>query len=64
MNHTVLEQIDYTLDAYAVQLPTHSLTRHAIMREDAWGDIASYARCEGFNNLAKMLEDAENLALM
>lgn len=59
MRGRALEIIDATLDDYASRLPQHSLTLQSIMREDAWSDIAAYARGEGLSKLAMFLEEAE-----
>lgn len=61
MGLAALELVDVTLDTYANRLPTSSLTLQAIIREDAWGEIAAYARGEGLNKLAIFLEDAESV---
>ncbi len=63
MNVSYTDNIDSTLDVYANRLPEESMTFQAIMREDAWGEIAAYARSEGLNRLADMLEEAESQAL-
>lgn len=54
-----LRMVDTTLDTYVNRLPPNSLTFQAILREDAWGEIAAYARGEGLSKLAQFLEDAE-----
>lgn len=58
MPHTY-QCIDSTLDEYVSRLPPNSLTCQAILREEAWGDIAAYARGEGLVKLAEKLEQAE-----
>lgn len=60
MRSNALEVIDLTLDTYASRLPVHSLTLQSIIREDAWGEIAAYARGEGLSKLAQFLEEAES----
>ena len=60
MGANALEMIEVTLDNYANRLPQNSLTFQSILREDAWGEIASYARGEGLNKLAGFLEEAES----
>lgn len=60
MRKKALEVIDLTLDTYASRLPIHSLTLQSIIREDAWGEIAAYARGEGLSKLARFLEEAES----
>ena len=57
--HQALATIDTALDEYAEHLPPNSLTFQSIVREDAWGEIASYARGEGYFTLADLLEKAE-----
>ncbi len=42
-------------------LADDSATADAIDREDGWGDIASYARDEGHDELASALEAADKL---
>ena len=61
MSTTALELVDVTLDTYANRLPVSSLTLQSIIREDAWGEIAAYARGEGLSKLAGFLEDAESV---
>jgi hypothetical protein len=62
MQYSLLEKVDVALDDYANRLPSESLTFQSIMREDAWGDIAYYARGEGLISLAILLEKAEGVS--
>ncbi len=59
MAQQILEKVDETLDTYANQLSSSSLTFQSIVREDPWGEIAQYARGEGLRQLANLLENAE-----
>lgn len=59
MPNAALANIDSALDEYANHLPSDSLTFQSILREDAWGEIAAYARGEGYFTLADLLEKAE-----
>ena len=59
MQNAALATIDTALDEYADHLPSDSLTFQSIVREDAWNEIASYARGEGYFTLADLLEKAE-----
>ena len=59
MSNAALANIDSALDEYANHLPPDSLTFQSILREDAWGEIAAYARGEGYFTLADLLEKAE-----
>jgi len=59
MQNAALASIDTALDEYADHLPSDSLTFQSIVREDAWGEIAAYARGEGYFTLADLLEKAE-----
>jgi len=59
MSSAALASIDTALDEYANHLPNDSLTFQSILREDAWGEIAAYARGEGYETLADLLEKAE-----
>lgn len=59
MANAALANIDSALDEYADHLPSDSLTFQSIVREDAWGEIAAYARGEGYVTLADLLEKAE-----
>ncbi|MDH5544115.1 MAG: hypothetical protein OEZ43_00895 [Gammaproteobacteria bacterium] len=61
MSGTALEFIEIALDTYASRLPSGSLTLQSIIREDAWGEIAAYARGEGLSKLAQFLEEAESV---
>jgi len=59
MSYQLLEKVDDALDQHARELPPNSVTFQSIIREDAFGEIASYARSEGFSQLASLLEAAE-----
>jgi len=59
MPYQLLEKVDDALDQHARELPSNSVTFQSIIREDTFGEIASYARSEGFCQLASLLEAAE-----
>lgn len=59
MSNAALAKVETALDEYADHLPNDSLTFQSILREDAWGEIAAYARGEGYFTLADLLEKAE-----
>ncbi len=59
MQYAALANIESALDEYADHLPSDSLTFQSIIRDDAWGEIAAYARGEGYTTLADLLEKAE-----
>ena len=64
MISAALANIDSALDEYADHLPQDSLTFQSIIREDAWGEIAAYARGEGYFTLADLLEKAEGACFL
>lgn len=61
MYRVLLNKVESALDNYAVQLPSDSMTLQSIIREDTWGEIANFARNEGYVTLASLLEYAECL---
>lgn len=51
--------IQAILSEYLQYLPRDSGTRAAILRDEDWGEIAMFAKGEGFEQLALILEQGE-----
>ncbi len=56
----LFESTEALIKKFRAQIPDDSATAKAIDREEAWGEIASYARDEGFTEFADELDQAGN----